>query len=165
MARSSFIPDGRRWHGKYQNPERGVAMVSISQAESLIDAIVERHERGRDEGEEVSVSELCNDHPELKEDVADRIRVLRSMDRLLGIDGDQTGAGGTEGLEALSSYYQIGIRLGSGAFGTVYRAVDLNSNRPVAIKIIESGNHEAIRREAEIQRTVASACRQDSRTS
>lgn len=53
--------------------------------------------------------------------------------------------------ERILSRFTLEERLGSGGFGTVYRAWDERLHRPVAVKVIESGRHvtERVVREAQ----------------
>ncbi len=87
----------------------------------------------RDSGEELCLEEICEGAPhlitalkrslELSSQLPDLQRVSAGRDRLLG--------------QTLESRYRLDARVGSGAMGVVYRGMDLDLERAVAIKILK----------------------------
>jgi serine/threonine protein kinase len=114
-------------------------------AEARVDGLVELWENARAKGHDLPVEELCRDCPELIDEVREKIQDLGSI-AWLGSDAAEAtldfeaGPGGLAGSPSatprvLAGRYQLEQELGRGTFGIVHRAIDLELNRLVAVKI------------------------------
>jgi serine/threonine protein kinase len=147
---------------------------ALPSLEQQLDDLLSRWAELRQRGETQSASHLAADSPELVEELRRRIRALQSMEALLGLSpgGPPEGASapadpaatkaygaglplGPSGAELSIPGYRIEGLLSRGGMGVVYRARQLQPDRPVAIKMILAGRHaspeqrERFKREAE----------------
>ncbi|MEM6674384.1 MAG: serine/threonine-protein kinase [Planctomycetota bacterium] len=76
--------------------------------------------------------EICHDHPDLEDDVA---AALRAADRLPDLEHAALGAEPAVG-RTVGGRYRIEGRLGAGAMGVVWAAMDKELGRPVALKVL-----------------------------
>lgn len=102
-------------------------------------SLLVRWEDAWDLGKEISVTDLCSECPELKETIEQQIGTLKKMAWMKG-DGDRNAQESFIDQDELcgqilAGRYQIEAIIGEGGFGRVYRAVDCELKRPVAIKI------------------------------
>jgi len=109
-----------------------------STAEALLAEFIERSMAG---DRDVTAESLAPDDPKLAAELAERIRVYRQVEDLLGgasrvAEGERVGR------------YRIEGRLGHGGMGEVFRAHDTELDRPVALKFltVARGGDEAVRR-------------------
>ena len=104
-----------------------------------IDAILERWEDLRQSGAEVSVDELCQEHPDLLEIVRQRVKALQGMEWFdaSGADGDE--ADNLEPVPKTLGRYRLDTLIGAGGYGQVWKGFDPELQRTVAIKIPRSG--------------------------
>ncbi|MGE3372920.1 MAG: response regulator [Vicinamibacteria bacterium] len=70
------------------------------------------------------------------------------------LDGPEVRPGGV-----LADRYRLESRIGAGAFGTVYRAIHLELDAPVAVKVLQAGMDTAPDALARFRREGISACR------
>ncbi|NUQ60981.1 MAG: protein kinase [Pirellulales bacterium] len=119
--------------------------------ESRADELLAHWDTLRAQGESVSLSKLCGDDTELRDEVARRIGLLESIDKfLIDLQGDSswpdevanTGRGDhsfvVESPTTLGRY-QLEQLIGEGGFGQVWRGRDPELDRDVAIKIPRPG--------------------------
>lgn len=106
-----------------------------------------RWEEAWEHGTDIPAAELCADHPELLEAVERKIDRLKRMAWMVRSDsgdssGDEfVGGDGSDSLlgTTLAGRYTIEEFIAEGGFGKVYRAIDPELQRPVAVKIARTG--------------------------
>ncbi len=134
-------------------------------AQTQIDDLVSRWQARRQQGEEISPTELCRDCPELLPEVERQLGALRRMQQMLETaDANATaplagsssaGAAGAAPPRVLGGY-EVLDELGRGGMGVVYQARQTALKRLVALKMILSGSHagaeqrDRFRAEAEV---------------
>ncbi|MFK7741400.1 MAG: protein kinase [Planctomycetota bacterium] len=108
-----------------------------------------------DEGEDVSLAEICRNRPDLLAKVAS---ALNRTDELQGLQQAAHDHDPMQG-RILGGRYRIDERLGAGAMGVVYRATDQELQRKVAVKILRAelvdGREAAARFEREAEALAA----------
>jgi hypothetical protein len=98
--------------------------------------IVMRWEEAFDHGGDLSVADLCADHPELADVVSQRVAALKQLAWV-----KDAGAGGAQEVDprpipkTLGGRYRIDGLIAEGGMGTVYRAHDPELDRAVAVKV------------------------------
>lgn len=107
-----------------------------------LSALLLKWEEAWDLGEEIQAAELCVDHPELQQELADQIKLLKSMNWMKrdAADDDLNDPCENDPFigENLAGRYQIESIVGSGGHGKVYKAFDPELQRHVAIKVSKS---------------------------
>src|SRR5262249_49916688 len=109
-------------------------------------------EEEREQGRNVSAEELCGGDADLVPEVRLRIAALEAMYRIPNqpdnsastISGGPIPSGKAAEFPQVAGY-QILELIGHGGMGVVYRALHINLNRVVALKMILSGQHAAAR--------------------
>src|SRR5689334_16176590 len=117
-------------------------------AASLIDDLLLRWQEGHERGRRCPAELLCADHPEVLEQVRERIAALEAMHALLGLGPAAPRAraphllcaGPAGELPAVPGYEVLAL-LDEGGMGTVYRARQPALQRQVAIKMVRAGRH------------------------
>jgi serine/threonine protein kinase len=114
-----------------------------SEENDLITDLLVQWEEEHEAGREITPEELCTEYPHLTNTIREKIEKLKSISwtkrdpaRPLTDQRDQPpkDISGT----ILAERYRLDQLLGSGGYGTVYRATDTKLQRPVAVKI---GHH------------------------
>jgi hypothetical protein len=124
--------------------------------------LLAKWEEAWEHGNDIPAVELCADHPELREVVEqkiDRLKRMSWMVRSSGSDSDSSngddcvGGDGSDSLlgTTLAGRYRIETFIAEGGFGRVYKAIDSELQRAVAVKVARSGsasNHAKLLEEA-----------------
>ena len=96
-----------------------------------------------EQGQEVSTKELCQDYPQLIEELEKQIKALKATAWLLKDpkDGQQNGTriGKDQSGTVLAGRYRLDQLAGEGGFGRVWRGFDLELQRTVAVKVPNAG--------------------------
>lgn len=108
----------------------------------LLDELLNRWEEGLENGQEFSPEQLCEDHPELLEELRNQIQVLQAVDARFGAwspsrEGGSLNSKGSTKLNQsvqVSTVFRIDRLHAAGGLGEVYLASDPQLNRTVAIK-------------------------------
>jgi tetratricopeptide (TPR) repeat protein len=105
--------------------------------EELLADLLDAWEEREVAGEEVSAADLCANRLDLLPVLADRIARLRRVAALLdeGAPGPVVEIDASPPAEPLAGRYQLEKLIGEGGFGRVWRAFDLQLERPVAVKV------------------------------
>ncbi|PHQ34825.1 protein kinase domain-containing protein [Rhodopirellula bahusiensis] len=110
--------------------------------EDRLSALLLKWEEAWDLDEDISVADLCANHPELEQALADQIKLLKSMSWMKqdAADDDQDDDEEIDSLigETLAGRYQIDSIVGFGGHGKVYKAFDPELERHVAVKVSKS---------------------------
>jgi serine/threonine protein kinase len=98
-------------------------------------------EEAWDLGEDIPAAKLCADLPELTQELADQIKLLKSMNWMTKDAADDLSS--TDEVElligkTLAGRYQIESVVGFGGHGKVYKAFDPELQRHVAVKVSKS---------------------------
>jgi serine/threonine protein kinase len=104
---------------------------------SLIDDLLLQWQEARESGRPCPAEQLCAAHPEVLEEVRQRITALEAMHALLLLDQSQNPVGDLPEIPG----YEVLALIDEGGMGTVYRARQRRLQRQVAIKMIRAGRH------------------------
>ena len=113
----------------------------MSDEDTLADLLIQWEEI-LESGRDVSANELCHDCPQLIEQLARRIKAMKStawMNKTVGDDDDGGDAPSSPAPDdpprTLVNRYRLDERIAEGGFGQVWRGYDLELLRTVAIKM------------------------------
>ncbi|MDY3560611.1 serine/threonine protein kinase [Gemmata sp. JC673] len=102
-----------------------------------LDRLLLEWEDRRARGERVGAADLCAT-PELRPELAERIRLLEKFDELMA--PVTTAPTPEPPIPERIGKYPVLKRLGGGGMGTVYKAVNLDLKKNVAIKVLKAGS-------------------------
>lgn len=125
--------------------------------EHAIEEILDRWEDGKEKGQSLTPEELCSDRQDLLPDVKERIKKLEALQNVMLPNSAKTphhnsfedaGIGGLD-LEKIG-HYQIISKIASGGMGVVYKALSLETDEIVALKVMRAttATKERFHREA-----------------
>ena len=100
----------------------------------LLADLLFRWEEEYEHGKDIPAEELCKHCPELTATLAEQIATLKQADRLLKPVSENHPSVLSSG-EGLGGRYRLDSLIGEGGFGQVWRAFDLELQRPVAVKL------------------------------
>lgn len=110
--------------------------------------LLARWEEAWEHGHDIPAAELCADHPELLEALERKIDRLKRMSWMVRSSGgnssngdDCVGGDGPDSLvgTTLAGRYRIEAFVAEGGFGRVYKAIDSELQRSVAVKVARGG--------------------------
>ena len=108
----------------------------------IADLLIEWEEM-LEQGQKVSAEQLCQDCPQLIEEMEKRIEALRATAWLLKDHEEGRDASTAIGMDqsgtVLAGRYRLDQLIGEGGFGRVWRGFDLELQRTIAIKVPSAG--------------------------
>jgi len=123
--------------------------------EKLADLLL-KWEETWDLGEDIPAHRLCADQPDLAVELQRRIDRLKRMSWMKA--GDEESGNGRDEVSpspadplvgtTLNNRYRIDSFIAEGGFGRVYRAFDLELQRPIAVKVARTGRPETTGQDA-----------------
>jgi tetratricopeptide (TPR) repeat protein len=99
---------------------------------TVLAQLIEQALAAIDRREPVDIAKLCANHPELQDAVAVSLRRAASFSQLHRQASEIDGAVGS----VFAGRYRLEQRIGAGAMGVVYQAVDQQLGRAVAVKVL-----------------------------
>ena len=103
--------------------------------ESIVDDLVDEWETANEQGRVLSIEELCHQHPQLIDRVAEQIEALMRIDqRFLNRSGSDSSGKGND-LLSTSQLCNL-VFHAKGGLGAVYKGTEKALNRSVAVKFI-----------------------------
>ncbi len=109
--------------------------------EERLSALLLKWEEAWDLGEEIHAADLCIDHPELEQELAGQIKLLKSMHWMKQDAADDASDEEETDLllgQTLAGRYRIDSIVGRGGHGKVYQSFDPELQRDVAVKVSKS---------------------------
>lgn len=122
-----------------------------------VQELLEQWESLREQGQDVSVDDLCRDCPDLVNELRRRVTALKATEWLNDSSGDESESDEAPTLPPTLGRYRLDSLIGQGGYGQVWKGFDPELGRSVAIKVPRSKifSDEQARRFLEEGRRVA----------